>query len=85
MKLTKEGRCVYAEAGFWLDKSGSIHIAFTGDTSGKLAIKPDPAEPNGHATLYQRLAKLLHEAGAPSPALELRNSDEPASAVEQLA
>lgn len=71
MKLKKEGRCVYAEAGFWLDKSGSIHIAFVGDTRGKLAIKADPAEPNGHNTLYTRLAKLLQEAGAPAPDADL--------------
>ena len=67
MKLKKEGRCVYAEAGFWLEKSGSIHITFIGDTRGKLAIKADPAEPNGHNKLYQRLAKFLEEAGAPAP------------------
>jgi hypothetical protein len=68
MRLSKKGRSVYTEVGFWLDKNGSIHLAIKGDPSGHVAVYSDPARPNGHRTLYARLAKALREAGAPAPA-----------------
>jgi hypothetical protein len=67
MKLSRKGKAVYAEIGFWLDKGGSIHMTIQDDPSGHVAIFPDPERPNGHRTLYARLSKALKEAGAPSP------------------
>jgi hypothetical protein len=38
MKLSKKGRSVYTEVGFWLEKDGSIHLAIKGDPSGHVAV-----------------------------------------------
>ena len=67
MKLSKKGRSVYTEVGFWLEKDGSIHLAIKGDPRGHVAVNQDPTKRNGHPTLFNRLAKALNEAGAPAP------------------
>jgi hypothetical protein len=70
MDVSKKGNSVYAAAGFWLEKDGSIHLAFKGVAGFHVAVNVDPARPNGHPTLYKRLAKLLAEHGAPAPQLD---------------
>jgi hypothetical protein len=72
MRLSRKGKAVYAEIGFWLEKNGSIHLTIKDDPSGHVAIFPEPERPNGHRTLFARLAKALAEAGAPSPALDTK-------------
>jgi hypothetical protein len=67
MKLSKKGRSVYTEVGFWLEKDGSIHLGIKGDPTGHVAINEDPARRNGHPTLYRRLANALRKSGAPAP------------------
>ena len=68
MRISKNGKSVHVEIGFWLNDDGSIH-----DTSGALkgfhvAVNREPSRSNGHPTLYRRLARCLQEAGAPAPA-----------------
>ncbi len=65
--ISKKGKCVYARAGFWLEKDGSIHLAFEGVPGFHVAINDDPAKRNGHPTLFKRLARLLVEADATAP------------------
>ena len=65
--ISKKGKRVYARAGFWLEKDGSIHLAFQGVRGFHVAINADPTKRNGHPTLFKRLAGLLAEAGAPAP------------------
>jgi hypothetical protein len=65
--ISKKGKSVYARAGFWLEKDGSIHLAFQGVRGFHVAINADPTRRNGHPTLFKRLAKLLTEVGAPAP------------------
>ena len=67
MKLSRKGKSVYAEIGFWLEKDGSIHMTIKGDPSGHIAVNENPERRNGHPTLFARLAKALGEAGAPAP------------------
>jgi hypothetical protein len=68
MQLSRKGRSVYAEVGFWLEKDGSIHMTIKGLPGAHIAVNEDSARKNGHRTLYQRLAKGLQKMGAPSPA-----------------
>lgn len=67
MDVSKKGKSVYAQAGFWLEKDGSIHLAFKGVPGFHVAVNADPKKPNGHPTLFKRMGKLLAEAGAPAP------------------
>ena len=67
MEVSKKGKSVYAEAGFWLEIDGSIHLSFKGVPGFHVAVNADPKKPNGHPTLFKRLAKLLADAGAPAP------------------
>jgi hypothetical protein len=67
MRLSKKGKAVYTEVGFWLEKDGSIHIGIKGDPSGHVAVNFDPTKRNGHPTLYKRLSKALRAAGALAP------------------
>lgn len=67
MRLSRNGNAVYAEVGFWLEPDGSIHLTIKDDPSGHVAINREPDRPNGHPTLFRRLAKALREAGAPAP------------------
>jgi hypothetical protein len=66
-RVSKKGKSVYARAGFWFEKDGSIHLAFQGIPGFHVAVNDDPAKRNGHPTLFKRLARLPKEAGAPSP------------------
>lgn len=67
MQKSKKGRSVYAEVGFWLEKDGSIHLTIKGAPGAHVAVNRDPKQPNGHPTLFRRLAKLLEDEGAPAP------------------
>jgi len=67
MKVSKKGKSVYADAGFWFEKDESIHMSFKGVPGFHVAINADPKKPNGHPTLFRRLAKLLSDAGAKAP------------------
>ena len=67
MRLSKKGKAVSTEVGFWLEKDGSIHLTIKEDPTGHVAVNADPRRRNGHPTLFRRLAKALREAGAPAP------------------
>ncbi len=67
MRVSKDGKSVHVEIGFWLDPDGSIHMTSNELDDFHIAVNEDPARKNGHPTLYRRLAKLLKDAGAPSP------------------
>ena len=67
MKLSRKGRSVYAEVGFWLEKDGSIHLSIKGLPGGHIAVNEDPVRRNGHPTLFARLSRALAKAGAPAP------------------
>lgn len=69
MSVSKKGRSVYLEIGFWLEKDGSIHLAAKGVPGFHVAVNQDPQRRNGHPTLFRRLAKCLKKSGAPSPAI----------------
>jgi hypothetical protein len=59
---SKKGKSVYAEAGFWREPDGSIHMSFKGGPGFHVAVNTDPKKPNGHPTLFKRLDALLTEA-----------------------
>jgi hypothetical protein len=57
--VSKKGKSVYAEAGFWRESDGSIHMSFKGVPGFHVAVNEDPKKPNGHPTLFKRLNALL--------------------------
>jgi hypothetical protein len=61
-KVSKKGKSVYAQAGFWREKDGSIHLSFTGVAGFHVAVNEDPLKRNGHPTLFKRLDALLKAA-----------------------
>jgi hypothetical protein len=67
MQKSKNGKSVYLEVGFWLEKDGSIHLSGKGVRGFHVAVNPDPTRPNGHRTQYKRLAECLRQMGAPAP------------------
>jgi hypothetical protein len=60
--VSKKGKSVYAEAGFWREMDGSIHMSFKGVRGFHVAVNADPKKPNGHPTLFKRLDALLNAA-----------------------
>jgi hypothetical protein len=67
METSREGRSMYVRMGMWLEKDGSIHLSAPGVPGFHVAINSDPRKPNGHPTLFKRLAKCLRDNGAPAP------------------
>lgn len=65
ISVSRKGKSVYAEVGFWREKDGSIHLSAKGVRGFHVAINLDPKKPNGHPTLYRRLDALLSDAVAP--------------------
>lgn len=57
--VSKKGKSVYAEAGFWREKDGWIHMSLKGVPGFHVAVNADPKKPNGHPTLFKRLDALL--------------------------
>lgn len=70
MRLSKKGKSVHFEVGIWCDKKDIIHVTCNEIDDFHIAVNPEPERPNGHPTLYRRLAKCLKEAGAPAPSIE---------------
>lgn len=66
-RVSKGGKSVHIEIGFWLNDDGSIHVTSNAEKDFHVAVNQDPARKNGHPTLYDRLAKILQDEGAPSP------------------
>ena len=61
MRVSKGGKSVHLEVGFWLHKDGSIHLTANDVKGFHVAINEDPKRKNGHPTLYKRLSKCLAE------------------------
>jgi hypothetical protein len=70
VRISKNGKSVHLEIGFWLNDDGSIHMTANDIEGFHVAVNSDPARKNGHPTLYKRLAKCLADMGAPAPAIE---------------
>jgi hypothetical protein len=69
MRLSKNGKSVYLEIGFWVAEDGSIHVAAKDIEGFNIAVNSDPGKSNGHPTLFKRLAKCLSDMGASAPML----------------
>jgi hypothetical protein len=70
VRLSKEGKTVYVEAGIWLnEKSGHIHIAIPKTDWFHSTVSGDPQSKRSHPNLFKKLSRLLKEAGAPYPAV----------------
>lgn len=67
LEISRSGNSVYGRCGFWLEPDGSIHLTMPGVHGFHVAVNRDPERPNGHPTLFKRLADCLREQGAPSP------------------
>jgi hypothetical protein len=71
MKQSKPGRSRYLEIGFWYEPNGTIHLTAKGEPGFHVAISDDPSKPNGHPTLFKRLAKCLDQQDASQAALSI--------------
>lgn len=67
MEVSKKGNAVYVNMGMWFEKDGSIHLTAPGVPGFHVAVNKEPDRPNGHPTLFRRLANCLRENGAPAP------------------
>lgn len=73
MKVSRKGRTVYAEVGFWWDeRDRAIHVAVPPSKAGEVetfhvAVRSDPEKPSGHPYLFRELARCLRQLGAPAP------------------
>jgi hypothetical protein len=73
MRISKDGHSLHLEVGFRLrKKEGSIHMGSNDpDVSDfNVTVNNEPSSPNGHPTLYRRLAAFLRQMDAPAPELE---------------
>jgi hypothetical protein len=62
------GKSISLQLRVWFDpKSGHIKLAGPGLTAS--TVSNDPASKRYHPNLYRKLAKALHEAGAPAPTI----------------
>jgi hypothetical protein len=89
MKLSKKGRAVYLEIGFWREPNGSIHMTGRGVPGFHVAVNKDPSRTNGHPTLFARLDKCLRAAAPKKKAAPKRKPRKDAaqsalSIVEQV-
>ena len=62
MRRSKKGNAIYTRVAFWRGPHGTIHMTIEGKN---VAVTDDPQKPNGHATLYRQLNKLIEEAPRP--------------------
>lgn len=67
MRVSKNGKSVHLEVGFWLHDDGSIHLTSNEIEGFHVAVNSSPSRRNGHPTLFRRLAQCLRDVGAPSP------------------
>lgn len=67
MRISKNGKSVHLEIGFWLNDDGSIHMTSNEVKGFHVAVNPEPSRPNGHPTLFRRLADCLRQSGVPAP------------------
>ncbi|MCY4463470.1 MAG: hypothetical protein OXC26_24210 [Albidovulum sp.] len=68
MRKSKPGNSIYFEIGVWYnEKKNSIHITARDVHGFHTTVRQDPKLKRGHPNLFGKLAKLLHEKGAPSP------------------
>lgn len=61
MRISKNGKSVHIEVGFWLQDDGSIHMTSNEAEGFYVAINEDPSRKNGHPTLYKRLHSILEQ------------------------
>jgi hypothetical protein len=68
MEVGEDGRSVNLNVRCWLEVDGSIRLMSENDPALRVIIKNDPERPNGHPTLFKRLAQYLRDKGVPAPA-----------------
>lgn len=75
METSKPGNAVYLEMGVWYDKDqGHIHLTAKNVHGFHTTVSGDPASKRGHPNLFNKLARVLKNAGAPYPE-DVKDSD----------
>jgi hypothetical protein len=65
------GNSVYIEGGIWWDGAkNEIHLTVKGVHGFHTTVKADPTSKRGHPNLFQKLAAVLQQAGAPHPRID---------------
>ena len=68
MELSKPGKSVYLKIAIWYDEPNNrIHMTSNEIEGFHTWVTADPKSVRCHSTLYEKLARCLHEAGAPAP------------------
>lgn len=67
-RAEKGGNTVYLNVGAWYDQdTGHIHLTLPNSAWFHTTVTDDATSKRGHPNLYGKLARALHEAGAPGP------------------
>lgn len=71
MEVSKPGKSVYLEVGVWYEAdTNQIHLTAKNVPGFHTTISGNPSsERRWHPNLFNKLAKVLQEAGAPAPEL----------------
>ena len=62
MRVSKKGKSVHIDIGFWLHEDGSIHVTSNDVKGFHVAVNENPSRKNGHPTLYKRLVEILKQS-----------------------
>ena len=68
MRMSELGNGVYLEIGVWyVETQDSIHIASNDVADFHTTVRADASLKRGHPNLFNKLAKILRDGGAPAP------------------
>lgn len=86
MKTSKTGDTVYLEIGIYYDKEKDHILLTTRDTTPTAitTINRDTTSKRGHPNLFDKLARILEQAGAPHPSVKPTPADETEAAVVEI-
>jgi hypothetical protein len=69
-ETSRPGKSVYMEVGVWWDaEQGHIHLTAKDVPGFHTTVSSDPDSKRGHPNLFEKLAKVLRDNGAPHPAI----------------
>ena len=68
MRTSEPGNSVYLEIGVWYkEETGSMHIASNDVPDFHTTVRADAKLKRVHPNMFRKLAKILHDSGAPAP------------------
>lgn len=72
VKTSEPGNVVYLNVGVWYNQDdGQIHLTAKGVHGFHSTVSGDPKSKRSHSNLFGKLSKVLKDAGAPAPQIEI--------------